>query len=155
MTINYGMEIVRATEIAALTAARYQGIGDRYNVLNRARTAIIKTLDRLHIEGTVKNDRFFKRDDIVQIPSTLGQGGQKMDLMAMALEGHHSTAQGRNNSTSYAVIAKKGEMAQPGMMLFRIVNPEDIRIKSDVSERFIGKFKKGDPVTVYFPSQDE
>lgn len=54
-----------------------------------------------------------------------------------------------------AVIAKRGEMAQPGMMLFRIVNPNDIRIKSDLSERFIGKFKKGDPVVVYFPSQDK
>ena len=28
MDTNYGMEIVRATEIAALTAARLQGLGD-------------------------------------------------------------------------------------------------------------------------------
>lgn len=54
-----------------------------------------------------------------------------------------------------AVEAKVGEMAQPGFPLVRIVNPNDIHIKSDVSERFIGKFKKGDAVDVYFPSQDK
>ncbi|WP_422360062.1 efflux RND transporter periplasmic adaptor subunit [Reichenbachiella sp.] len=54
-----------------------------------------------------------------------------------------------------AVIAKKGEMAQPGMPLLRIVNPNDIHINADVSERYIGKFKKSDPVEIYFPSQDK
>jgi RND family efflux transporter MFP subunit len=54
-----------------------------------------------------------------------------------------------------AVIAKTGEMAQPGTMLFRIVNPNDIHISADVSERFIGKFENGDEVTVYFPSQEK
>ncbi|MEP4093724.1 efflux RND transporter periplasmic adaptor subunit [Reichenbachiella sp.] len=54
-----------------------------------------------------------------------------------------------------AVSAKAGEMAQPGMELVRIVNPNDIHIKADVSERFIGKFKKGDDLDVYFPSQQK
>lgn len=54
-----------------------------------------------------------------------------------------------------AVIAKKGEMAQPGLPLLRIVNPDDVHINADVSERFIGKFKIADPVEVYFPSQDK
>ncbi|WP_420582999.1 efflux RND transporter periplasmic adaptor subunit [Reichenbachiella sp.] len=53
-----------------------------------------------------------------------------------------------------AMEAKVGEMAQPGMPLVRIVNPDDVHISSDVSERFIGKFKKADKVDVYFPSQD-
>ncbi|UXX79517.1 efflux RND transporter periplasmic adaptor subunit [Reichenbachiella carrageenanivorans] len=54
-----------------------------------------------------------------------------------------------------AVIAKKGEMAQPGMPLIRIVNPNDIHINADISERYIGKFKVEDPVEIYFPSQDK
>lgn len=53
-----------------------------------------------------------------------------------------------------AMDAKVGEMAQPGMPLVRIVNPDDVHISSDVSERFIGKFRKADKVDVYFPSQD-
>ena len=53
------------------------------------------------------------------------------------------------------VIAKEGEVAQPGMPMVRIVNPDDVYIKSDISERFIGIFKSGDEVEIYFPSQDK
>ena len=53
-----------------------------------------------------------------------------------------------------AIPAREGEMAQPGSPLIRIVNPNDVYIKADVSERFIGKFKTGDKVDIFFPSQD-
>ncbi len=53
------------------------------------------------------------------------------------------------------VNAKIGEMAQPGMPMVRIVNPNDVHVKSDVSERFIGKFKKGETVDIYFPTLDK
>jgi membrane fusion protein (multidrug efflux system) len=59
------------------------------------------------------------------------------------------------NGSIDEVIAKEGEIAQPGMPMVRIVNPDDVYIKSDISERFIGVFKKGDEVEVYFPSQDK
>lgn len=51
--------------------------------------------------------------------------------------------------------AREGEVAAPGVPLVRIVSLDDTYIKADVSERFIGKFKTGDPVEVYFPSQDK
>lgn len=53
------------------------------------------------------------------------------------------------------VDVKVGEMAQPGMPLVRIVNPNDVHVSADVSERFISKFKKGDPVDIYFPTLDK
>ena len=46
MNTNYGMEIVRATEIAALTAARLLGLGNQDDILNSTRKAIAKTLDQ-------------------------------------------------------------------------------------------------------------
>ncbi len=54
-----------------------------------------------------------------------------------------------------AVTAKKGEMAQPGFPLIRIVSQDDVHVKADISERYIGKFKVSDPVGIYFPSQDK
>jgi membrane fusion protein, multidrug efflux system len=51
--------------------------------------------------------------------------------------------------------AKTGEMAVPGMPIVRLVSQEDMYIKADVSERFIGKFNAGDPVDVYFPTFDK
>jgi len=53
------------------------------------------------------------------------------------------------------VHVKQGEMAQIGLPLFRIVSLEDMYINADVSERYIGKFKRGDSVKVYFPSLDK
>ncbi|MDN5202617.1 efflux RND transporter periplasmic adaptor subunit [Fulvivirgaceae bacterium BMA10] len=53
------------------------------------------------------------------------------------------------------VIALQGETATPGHPLIRIVNPNDVYIKADVSEAHIGKFKAGDPVSVHFPSLDQ
>ncbi|MFY0654071.1 MAG: efflux RND transporter periplasmic adaptor subunit [Cyclobacteriaceae bacterium] len=59
------------------------------------------------------------------------------------------------NGSIDKVIAKEGEITQPGITLLRIVNPLDVYIKSDVSERFIGVFNKGDEVDIYFPVQDK
>ena len=122
MDTNYGMEIVRATEIAALTAARLQGLGDHNDILNKTRKAITKTLSRLHINGTVVNDRFTNRPDTYQLPPVIGQGGETTDLMAVALEAHHSAADGKNNATSYAVIAKKDSIQSvPNLSMYKIV----------------------------------
>ncbi len=50
---------------------------------------------------------------------------------------------------------KIGEMATPGLPLIRIVNPNDMYIKADVSETYIGKFKKREEVDIHFPSQNK
>lgn len=122
MNKNYGMEIVRATEIAALTSARIQGLGNEDEILNSARAAIIKTLNRLQINGHLINDRFSKREATLKMPELLGSGGPDMDLMAVALEGHHSAADGLNNATSYAVIAEKDSIQSvPNLNMYKIV----------------------------------
>jgi len=53
------------------------------------------------------------------------------------------------------VYVKEGEMAQTGAPLVRIVNHRGMYVKADLSESHIGKFKKNDPVTIYFPSIDQ
>lgn len=126
MDTNYGMEIVRATEIAALTAARLQGLGDHIDILNQTRRAINKTLNRLAIEGVLINDRFLNRPEIFQLPPVLGKGGENTDLMAIALEAYRSAADGKNNSTSFAVIAKTGSIQSvPNLNMYKIaVGPQ-------------------------------
>ncbi len=91
-------------------------------IRNRSRKAITKTLNRLDIEGIVVNDRFSDRPDTFQLPGIIGQGGVKTDLMAVALEAHHSAADGKNNATSYAVIAKEGSIQSiPNLSMYKIV----------------------------------
>lgn len=59
------------------------------------------------------------------------------------------------SGTVDAVDARVGEMAQPGYPLVRIVNQNQMYLEADISERYIGKFNRGDKVSVYFPIQDK
>lgn len=52
------------------------------------------------------------------------------------------------------IFIKEGEMAQPGVPMMRLVSLKNMYIEADVSETYLGEFKKGDSVTVYFPSMD-
>ena len=143
MYTNYGMEIVRATEIAALTATRLQGHGDQDEILNSTREAIAKTLNRLAIDGSVINDRFIKRKETFQLPPKLGQGGPEMEIMAVALEAHHSAADGLNNSTSYAVIAKKGTLQSlPNLSMYKIVVGPEAQQSIDINQPPIVNVKR-------------
>jgi RND family efflux transporter MFP subunit len=48
--------------------------------------------------------------------------------------------------------AKLGQYAQPTIPLFRLVSLENLYIKADVSEAYIGLIKRGDPATISFTS---
>lgn len=50
------------------------------------------------------------------------------------------------------IMPKEGEMAAPQMPAIRLINNEHMYIKSDVTERYLGKIKEGDSVEVFFPS---
>ncbi|MBV6640118.1 MAG: efflux RND transporter periplasmic adaptor subunit [Cyclobacteriaceae bacterium] len=52
------------------------------------------------------------------------------------------------------IPVKIGEMAQPGLPLVRIVNPDEMYVAADVSEAFLGKFEAGQEVEVIFPVQN-
>ena len=143
MDTNYGMEIVRATEIAALTAARQQGLGNDTEILNTTRAAIIKTLNRITIDGTVINDRFKNRDNIVQMPEQIGAGGPRADVMAIALEGYASAADGRNNVTSFAVIASEDAIQSvPNLLMYKLVVGPEVGDVIDINQPPIVNVKR-------------
>ncbi len=51
------------------------------------------------------------------------------------------------------IPVKVGEMAQPGLPLIRIVNPDEMYVMADVSEAYLGKFEAGESVEIVFPVQ--
>ncbi len=129
------MEIVRATEIAALTAARIQGLGNYLEVLNETRQALIKVLGRLPVRGRVVNDRFVGRKETVQLPASIGCGETPLDIMAIALEGYHSAADGKNNSTSYAVIAEPDTIQSvPNLSMYKMVVGQKVGEVIDINQ---------------------
>ncbi len=50
------------------------------------------------------------------------------------------------------VMANVGETAAPGTPIARVVNLNNVQVQAEVSEAYIGKFKKGDEVIIDFPS---
>ena len=56
------------------------------------------------------------------------------------------------SGTIEEIAVRQGEMASVGMPLVRLVSLQDMYIKADVSENYIGRFQKGDKVEVNFPS---
>ncbi len=50
------------------------------------------------------------------------------------------------------VLPKVGEMAAPGAPVARIVNLDQLIVKAQPSEGYVGKIKYGNNVTVFFPS---
>ena len=50
------------------------------------------------------------------------------------------------------ISVKKGELAMPGVQIIQMVNINNFFVNADVSEKFIAAVKKGNPVTVSFPT---
>ncbi len=59
------------------------------------------------------------------------------------------------SGTVERVFVKTVEMASIGTPLIRIINHQGMYVEADLSEAFIGKFKKNDPVFIYFPAIDK
>ncbi|MBL4652050.1 MAG: efflux RND transporter periplasmic adaptor subunit [Flavobacteriales bacterium] len=53
------------------------------------------------------------------------------------------------------VVPKVGEAAAPQMPVARVVNLNQVYLKSDVSENYISSVKKGTPAKIYFSSIDK
>lgn len=56
------------------------------------------------------------------------------------------------SGTVDAAYAKAGEVAAPGLPSFNIINLGDLSFKADLSESYIPYVKKGDEVSIEFPS---
>lgn len=52
------------------------------------------------------------------------------------------------------IEVKIGETVAPGMPLLNVVNLDEIIVKADVPERYVGSVSKGEEVTISFPALD-
>ncbi len=50
------------------------------------------------------------------------------------------------------IFQKKGELAVPGMQMMQVVNLDELFVISDVSEKYMPAIRKGDMVSLSFPS---
>ena len=124
MDKNYGMDLLRATEITALTAYRHLGSGNAPSALNETREAMVKTLMRLPLQTTVVGDRFQGKEGFFQFPNHLGSGKEETDLMAIAFEGYKSGTIGKGHSACYAALTPPNGLARlPNIPMEILVAP--------------------------------
>ncbi len=106
------IEIVRATERAAVAAARFRGRGDEVRADQAAADAMRQELNTLQISGTLVVGEG-ERDDVpmLYIGERVGTGkGPNVDIALDPLEGTTICAKDLPNSLAVIAVAEKGSL---------------------------------------------
>jgi len=110
MDRNLALEVVRATEAAAMSCARLMGRGDNMAADQAAVDAMRKVLNSMNIDGTVVIGEG-ERDEapMLFIGEKVGKGGPKVDIALDPLEGTNLCATGGPNALAVIAMARDGE----------------------------------------------
>ena len=110
MERNLALEVVRVTEAAALSSARWMGLGNEKAAHQAAVDAMRRAFDAVPFSGTVVIGEG-ERDEspMLFVGERVGSGdGPELDMALDPLEGTAIVAQGRANAMSVVAIAEKG-----------------------------------------------
>lgn len=113
---NLAMEMVRITESAAISAARYMGTGDKIAGDQAAVDAMRSVLKSVNIKGTVVIGEGEKDEaPMLYNGEKVGNGnGPEVDVAVDPVEGTNLLAYGRPNSIAVIAMAEAGAMWDPG-----------------------------------------
>lgn len=130
MNRNLTMELVRVTEGAALSSARWMGLGKSDDADEAATSAMRTVFDTIPIHGTVViGEGEMDEAPMLYIGEVLGNGsGPFVDVAVDPLEGTRIVAQGTWNALAVVAIADKGNLLHaPDMYMQKIaVGPEAV-----------------------------
>jgi fructose-1,6-bisphosphatase II len=108
---------LRATEHAALNAARWLGRADQEGAEEAAASGMRISLDRLPIRGRVVLGSL--EDESLAPGATLGSGGIDVDLALDPLEGRGVVARGGNGAMSMIAVGEPGHLIELPDMYMR------------------------------------
>ncbi len=110
MERNLALEVVRVTEAAALSSARWMGRGNDRLAEQTALDAMRRAFDSVDFTGTVVIGRGEKGETpTLFVGEQVGSGaGPELDVAAEPLEGASIVAQGRANALAAVALAEKG-----------------------------------------------
>jgi fructose-1,6-bisphosphatase II len=114
MDRNLALEVVRVTEAAALSAARWMGMGNAAAVEQTAIDAMRRAFDGVSFTGSVvigEGER--DKAPILYVGEVLGKGAPpEVDVAVDAVESGVIVAHGRQNAVSVIAVADKGSLLQ-------------------------------------------
>lgn len=116
-----GLDLVRATEAAALAASRWMGRGDRLEADHAAQVAMANALNLLPMKGRIVSGegRRVKEDTPLSADTVVGTGeGAELDVEINAIDGATLVAEGRPGAMSAAAFSPAGTMWHPGPAIY-------------------------------------
>ncbi|SCW66988.1 fructose-1,6-bisphosphatase II [Paenibacillus tianmuensis] len=139
MERELALEIVRVTELAALSAARWMGRGDKIQADGAATTAMRAMFDSVSVRGTVViGEGEMDEAPMLYIGEQVGNGqGPEVDVAVDPLEGTELVAKGLNNALAVIAIASKGNLLHA---------PDMYMEKLAVGPALAGKLSLTDPL---------
>ncbi|MEK6221328.1 MAG: class II fructose-bisphosphatase [Chloroflexota bacterium] len=117
---NLALELVRVTEAAALSAARFMGRDDKIAADQAAVDGMRLILNSIDMEAMVVIGEG-EKDEAPMLfnGEKLGNGSTpKMDLAVDPIDGTRPLAQGRPNSIATVAISPRGTMFDPGPFMY-------------------------------------
>src|SRR5215212_3106589 len=117
---NLALELVRATEAAAMAAARFMGRGDKEKVDQAAVDAMRPVLRSVAMDGVVVIGEGEKDEaPMLYNGERVGSGhGPQVDVAVDPLEGTRLTALGQPNAIAVIAVAERGTMFFPGAAVY-------------------------------------
>lgn len=117
---NLGLELVRATEAAAIRASALVGRGDKYSLDERAVDAMRDFLATVDFSGTVVIGEGEKdQAPMLFNGESVGNGnGPNCDVAVDPVDGTSVASQGRSHAISVIAVADRGSMYNPKDVFF-------------------------------------
>jgi fructose-1,6-bisphosphatase II len=151
---NLALELVRVTESAALSAARWMGRGDKNGADGAAVGAMRTVLGTVSMDGIVVIGEG-EKDEAPMLfnGEQLGDGTPPaVDIAVDPIDGTTLTALGRGNALSVIAMSERGTMYNPGPCVYMekiAVGPEsvgsiDITASPTQNLRWVAKAKRED-----------
>lgn len=117
---NLAMELVRVTEAAALSAARFMGRGDGKGGDQAAVDGMRLVLNTIEMEGIIVIGEGVKdQAPMLYNGEKVGAGGPpEVDIAVDPIDGTRPLAEGRLNSIATVAVAPRGTMYDPGPFVY-------------------------------------
>jgi len=117
---NLAMELMRATEAAALAAGRWMGRGDKNSADGAAVEAMRVVLNSVSMDAVVVIGEGEKDEaPMLYNGEQIGDGdGQRMDIAVDPIDGTTLTSLGRGGAISVIAMSERGTMFDPGPCVY-------------------------------------
>ena len=109
---NHGLQLLRATEAAALSVGRWLGRGDKAGTRDAAQRAMAETLAGMAVDGRI----VIGPDEpgaVLAAGRRVGSGREKLDLALVPVDGISLVARGLTQALSIAAVAEPGGILAP------------------------------------------